>query len=299
MRRPPTEWSGRTDAADGDAGRRWHQIVQLAKQPVPGGLHLLGFASDEGVRRNHGRVGASAGPLAFRKVAANLAVHRVTELYDLGDVVCPDNDLEYAQGMYRDLAATALGDGRVLGIGGGHEIAWASYSALRKALPDAKIGVLNLDAHLDVREAEAPTSGTPFLQAIQDHIETHYAAVGIARHANTPALYERAKEYGALIIEDFEVASALERLEPWLAKQDALYLSFDLDVLPGSAAPGVSAPAGRGVALDMLQPILTWAAKSGKLRIADLAELNPSHDEDARTARTAAWIAWQIVEAWA
>lgn len=294
----PTEWTGRIDHEEGSEARRWHQIVQLTKHPVRGGIHLLGFASDEGVRRNHGRVGASAGPLAFRKMAANLAVHQVGELYDLGDVVCPDNDLEYAQEMYRDLAAAALTDGKVLGVGGGHEMAWASYAALRKVHPDAKIGILNIDAHLDMRKADLPTSGTPFLQAIQDHLETHYAAVGIARHANTQALFKRAKEYGALIIEDFQVASALERLEPWLAKQDVLYLSVDLDVLPGSLAPGVSAPAGRGVALEALQPIFVWAAQSGKLAIADIAELNPSHDQDARTARTAAWIAWQIVEAW-
>ncbi len=36
---------------------------------------LIGFACDEGVRRNHGRVGAAAGPEALRLALGKLAIN--------------------------------------------------------------------------------------------------------------------------------------------------------------------------------------------------------------------------------
>jgi formiminoglutamase len=53
-----SDWRGRVDAVDGDAGRRWHQVVRPASAATNAGVALLGLASDAGVRRNNGRVGA-------------------------------------------------------------------------------------------------------------------------------------------------------------------------------------------------------------------------------------------------
>src|SRR5512133_3274999 len=92
-------WHGRVDAIDGEAGRRWHQVVRRAGNPGPPGVALVGFASDAGVNRNHGRVGAAAGPGVLRKYLANFAWHGAADdaLYDAGDVTCTDDDLEAAQ----------------------------------------------------------------------------------------------------------------------------------------------------------------------------------------------------------
>ncbi len=70
-------------------------------------------------------------------------------------------------------------------------------------------------------------------------------------------------------------------------------------MLPGAVAPGVSAPAARGVPLEVLEPLLDVVAGSGKLRVADVAELNPALDADGRTARTAARVIGRLVDAWA
>ena len=59
-------WSGRIDLPEDASTRRWHQWVRT---PLPGaapGVAVLGFACDEGVRRNHGRTGAADGPAALR-----------------------------------------------------------------------------------------------------------------------------------------------------------------------------------------------------------------------------------------
>ena len=69
-----------------------------------------------------------------------------------------------------------------------------------------------------------------------------------------------------------------------------------LDVLPAAVAPGVSAPAPRGVDLDVIESVIDAVASCGKLRLADIAELNPAFDIDQRTARVAARLVARIVE---
>src|SRR5689334_24141000 len=116
-------WHGRLDPADGPKALRWHQMI---KPVVSGakGIALLGFACDEGVRRNGGRVGAKDGPRAIRQALANLAWHPWCAVYEAGDVSCSDGELEQAQAelAYR-VASVLRGGHRVLVLGGGHETA--------------------------------------------------------------------------------------------------------------------------------------------------------------------------------
>jgi len=59
---------------------------------------LLGFACDEGVKRNHGRIGAADGPSAIRAALSNLPVHHPdVAIYDAGDIQCLNDDMETAQ----------------------------------------------------------------------------------------------------------------------------------------------------------------------------------------------------------
>jgi formiminoglutamase len=52
-------------------------------------------------------------------------------------------------------------------LGGGHEVTFAHYSGIKKAFPNQKIGIINIDAHFDNREPEngvGASSGTGFWQ---------------------------------------------------------------------------------------------------------------------------------------
>ena len=59
-------WTGRIDPEPDSP--RWHQRIRALSEDSQPGLALLGFACDEGVRRNHGRVGAAEGPAALRRM---------------------------------------------------------------------------------------------------------------------------------------------------------------------------------------------------------------------------------------
>ncbi|MBV6416470.1 MAG: Formimidoylglutamase [Steroidobacteraceae bacterium] len=310
-------WQGRIDAADGDSGRRWHQIVQPLEPGAPPGVALLGFACDEGVRRNQGRIGASGGPQALRRALAPLAYHgsRGTPLYDAGDIECQGEDLEGAQRSLGARVAALLARGHFpMLLGGGHEIAWGSFQGTSAALERdgrlARFGVVNFDAHFDLRRGPA-NSGTPFRQ-IHDALAARglpfrYLCLGIARAANTPALFATARDCGATWLHDEELVwprwdAACRAIDAFVDSVDALQLSVCLDAFPAGAAPGVSAPAARGIApdfaLSLLGHLLARArhgGKGSKVVLAEVAELAPCLDPDGRTARLAGRVVYDVV----
>ena len=308
---PPNAWTGRFDG-DGPEHRRWWQAVSPY---APGGPShsvaalssvgaeqrpavILGFASDEGVRRNKGRAGAASAPAAIRAALGPLAFHLDRAVSDAGDVVVSDGALEAGQARAGQAIAAMIDAGRLtVVLGGGHETAYASYVGV--AGSDAvragrRLGVLNLDAHFDLRDEAVPSSGTPFLQMARAEAaagrEFRYAVVGISEPNNTRALFGTAERLGVkyLLDEDCAAGRVQAFVAEFLDSVDVLYLTIDLDVLPASAAPGVSAPAAYGVPLPVISAVCKQVAGSGKLLHLDVAELNPAFDIDGRTARVAA-----------
>ncbi|ERL51860.1 formimidoylglutamase [Halomonas huangheensis] len=294
-------WQGRTDPEpDSD---RWHQRVRALAADAKPGVALIGFACDAGVARNKGRIGAAGGPAVIRRALAPLAWHRHGPAHDAGDVRCQGDALEDAQHELATRLAELLNAGhKPLVMGGGHEVAFASWSGLARHLADRetrpRIGIINLDAHFDLRDpSQGHSSGTPFAQ-IADSCEQRgwpfrYACLGVSRAANTRALFQRAESLGVLVHEDRDFTpprceAVARELGRFISRCDHLYLTIDLDVFPAAEAPGVSAPAARGVSLAQLEPLIEIIRDSGKLRLADIAELNPEFDQDNRTARLAA-----------
>lgn len=259
---------------------------------------VMGFASDEGVRRNKGRTGAALAPAAIRAALGPLAFHLDRSVSDAGDIVVQDSAMEAGQARAGHAIAAMIDAGRLtVVLGGGHETAYASYlgaagsEAVRGGL---RLGILNLDAHFDLRDEPRPSSGTPFLQMAHSEAaagrDFRYAVVGISEPNNTRALFNTAERLGVqyLLDEDCTTERAQAFVAQFLDSVDVLYLTIDLDVLPASAAPGVSAPAAYGVPLPVISAVCRQAADSGKLLHLDVAELNPGFDIDGRTAKVAA-----------
>jgi formiminoglutamase len=259
---------------------------------------ILGFCSDEGVRRNKGRTGAAQAPAAIRGALGPLAFHLERPVLDAGDVAVRDGHLEAGQARAGVAVSSLLDTGNLtVLLGGGHETAFASYlgvSGSEAVSSGKRWGVLNLDAHFDLRDEAAPSSGTPFLQMAQAEAaagrELKYAVVGISEPNNTRTLFTAADRLGVKYLLDEEsTPDAVQTfVADFLADIDALYLTIDLDVLPAAVAPGVSAPAAFGVPLPVVTAVCRQAAASGKLLHVDVAELNPAFDIDDRTARVAA-----------
>lgn len=301
---PAQPWTGRDDREDGALAKRVHHYAG-----DQGRCALLGFASEAGVRRNKGRLGARQGPAALRAALAGLAAPRPAEPFaDLGDVDVEGDDLEAGQAMLGEHIDNALNrHERLVILGGGHETAYGSYLGLRAHFPGKSIGIVNLDAHLDLREigADGPSSGTPFNQIRQADPEGFdYLCLGLAEESNTLALFDRANDWGVRTVMDHELiadpAAAHAEIASIAARSDILHLTIDIDLLPHYQAPGVSAPAARGVPLAVVEHLVEAVLATAKasnciVPLADIVELSPPHDRDHVTARSAALLVRRIL----
>ncbi|MEO1804296.1 MAG: formimidoylglutamase [Bacteroidota bacterium] len=311
-------WKGRVDPEDGDLGLRWHQMIQLRNLSLPlptieiEGTHLMfvGFECEDGVARNQGRLGAKEGPLFLRKAMANFAHHLPAHvhLYDGGTVICGAGKLAAAQQQLSQMIQKAHAAGyQCIVLGGGHEVAWGSFGGLVPQLSTGKkLGILNFDAHFDLRKpSKGPSSGTPFYQiadwCTQHSHEFHYLCWGIQPMGNTQALFATAQELPTDYLTmprlaEMTTQAQILYLNRFLAEIDHLYLSIDLDGFDVAYAPGVSATNVGGLVPQKVFPLLRLIAQSGKLVLVDVAELNPTYDIDGKTAKLGARCLWELIQ---
>lgn len=306
-------WTGRADSLAHERLFQVTRCIDLSQDTLMSAdtdaIALIGFCSDEGVRRNLGRVGAAQGPNALRAAMANLPIHKPLHIVDLGNVFCENNDLEQAQADLASLVALALQNNyQPCVLGGGHEIAWAHFQGICQAQPDTNIGIINFDAHFDLRplpESGLGTSGTPFTQ-IADYCQTHqqsfnYLCLGIQAAANTASLFEQAQQLNVQVIEadeltDVRTTQHLTKIDAFISNVDQVYLTVCMDVFNQAFAPGVSAPQALGLTPWQVMPLLQHVIKSGKVISFDIAELAPNYDQQNRTAALAAQIVYNYLQ---
>lgn len=308
------QWHGRMDGNAPEQKRWWKNMQSASLERLPKDLGnafvLLGFACDEGVKRNKGRIGAAKGPEMIRQACCNLPVHSFTlGLYDSGNIICNDHELEKAQEQLAIGVSSILEhNGFPLLLGGGHAILYGHYSGIRKVFPNKKIGIINFDAHFDLRPPgqEGASSGTGFYQIAanckRDKKEFLYLPIGIQESGNTQALFDMATQLDVpcILAQDLNpnrLSEVKNTLLTFIEKTDIICLTVDMDVFSASIAPGVSAPAAGGIFYDYLfLEILHLIVNSGKMVSMDIAEVNPSFDIDNYTSRLAAQILFEIVK---
>jgi formiminoglutamase len=293
-------WQGRFDGDE----PLYHRIFQRVSLETnyeiinKNDFVLHGFAVDEGVKRNKGRVGAKDAPDIIRKNCSNFPViHPNFNLKDFGNIYCKDGDLESAQNKLAEKVKSVLQKGgKSLVFGGGHEVMFAHYSGIRKAFPNKKIGILNIDAHFDNREIDpniGASSGTGFWQIAQEG-NIHSLHIGIQKNSNTLKLFDTAHHYGMQYILADEIffenlPNIYEKLDEFLNQADLIYLTICMDVFNASIAPGVSALAYNGLFADAsFMHVFKHLLKSEKLSAMDVAEVNPIYDPHEATAKLAA-----------
>lgn len=264
---------------------------------------LIGFPSDEGVRRNGGRAGAAHGPQAVRNALYHFAPdprsERMEDLLrhtrDLGDLEI-SGDVESDQRNLGEVLAHHLGRGAfVIVLGGGHETSYGHF--LGYAFAERKVEILNWDAHADVRELKEGKahSGSPFRQAIEDSSGAcrRYSVAGLQPHAVSRAHLDLVKRQGRAVWQDEISPRYIEVL--YGGVESPTLVSFDLDAVSQAEAPGVSAPNPDGLSSELWLKAAFEAGRSAAVTSADIVELNPRFDVDGQTARLAALTVWWVL----
>lgn len=283
----PEQWQG--------DGKRCHFIYSDLRdeKEKKSSVGILGFACDEGVRRNHGRLGAFEGPAAFRE-AFSVSCSTIDSIYDFGDVTCLDGNLEASQKALGEAIDTILSKGIYpIVIGGGHEMAWGHFQGIERHYPNCAI--INIDAHFDLRSLlknNKGSSGTPFKQiANLQNDDFSYYVIGIQESGNASELFQEANNLGVEYLFAKEIDKAPTFIDRIFENHDEIYLSVCLDAFATTFAPGVSAPQPLGLFPQQGLPLIKKIISSGKVISSDIAELSPPYDQDNRTACLAASIA--------
>ncbi len=312
---PPdkTQWQGRADTPSASSFFQIMQMLNLLDHPIIDIKHptfaLIGFRCDEGIRRNLGRVGAAEGPKAIRQAVGRLPVqHQNFTCFDAGDIVCLNGDLEASQSALGEVIALLLQQGIIpIALGGGHELAWGHYQGIARAFPKPHLGIINFDAHFDMRPLlphHKGSSGTPFLQIAEAHRQTNrrfdYNCVGIQHAGNIRQLVETAKNYNTKIIwadelHQGQLEKCVDFVDRVADENEMVYASLCLDVFAAAFAPGVSAIQPLGLLPWHIIPLVRQLAASGKVISYDIAELSPRYDIDQCTAKLAANLIYEII----
>lgn len=273
---------------------------------------LVGFRDHTGVENVGGRIGAAGGPVSFRQCFDRFSGSFSTrvELEDRGDVFPTSGDLfetldraaAKVQELHRDRSLSIV-------VGGGHDFGYSHLLGVRNALgPKARIGCINIDAHLDLRKSfPKMTSGSPFYLAIENKVirPQDLCEFGIQPQCNGNSILEYAQEKKVKILtldairgrSSGAVACFQSELKRLASVCEAVVVSFDLDAVSEAWAPGVSAPQSDGFNANEIFQMMTVAGAHSKVISLGLFELNPLHDRDQQTARLAATAAHRFLSA--
>lgn len=212
------------------------------------------------------------------------------------------------------LCAHSLKEERLpLVIGGDHSISSAVAEGLIRAqglsTPPSKWGILWIDAHLDAHTNASSPSGCHHGMVLERIISQHHPSKKHPSHhgsldpANVVVLGARSIDYGEREnlsalgavriysmshIRQMSLTKILDDLsQQWLSYIDALYVSWNLDSLDPSIAPGVSTPIAGGLSTAQALELGEWIHQTSMLRALDIVEWNPLYDEQFKTGKLA------------
>ena len=312
-------WKGRIDSTTDYDAFRWHQWVQpldLNEVTVPIGGKLgfafIGFCSEQGVKRNKGRVGTALAPDFIRAQMSNFpcTFSQEVKFYDAGNILCDEISMEEGQRLL-GLAVEKILDLKLFPIvlGGGHETTFGHFQGhlvdLKKKEESLDMGIINFDAHFDLRPYDnGPSSGSMFRQIAdiykKEDAVYHYLPLGIQEHSNTVSLFKYAKEIGADYILAKEIQNSnysviLEKIDTFLYECDSAYITICTDVFSSAFAPGVSATQSLGLDPEVVLPLIKHILRTRQVRGFDICEISPRFDQDNTTANLGAVLIFAVV----
>ncbi|MDZ5449335.1 agmatinase [Labrys sp. ZIDIC5] len=270
-------------------------------------IALVGIPFDGGATN---RTGARHGPREVRNQSSLVRrVHHVTGVSpfdrvragDCGDAPINPLDLmatlESIEAFYGEIHAAGA---RPLTAGGDHLTTLPILRALAKQAP---VGLVQFDAHSDTYDSffgSRYNHGTPFRRAIEEGLvdPRRMIQIGIRGAISDAANYDFARTAGVRIvfIEEFMargVADVMAEARAIIGDSPA-YLSFDIDALDPSFAPGTGTPEIGGMSTREAQAMIRLM-EGVHLVGADLVEVSPPLDPSGLTALTGATLMFELL----
>lgn len=220
------------------------------------------------------------------------------DIQDLGDIVMHVTDVVQCQDRIFNTLSEVYAINRnfiPIILGGDNSITYPSVKAFAGA--KGKIGVIQFDAHHDVRNLEdgGPTNGTPFRSLLETNtIEgENLVQIGIRDFSNSKAYRTYVEKKGVTIYTmkavrkqpiELIINEAIEALK---GKVDAIYVSLDMDVIDQAEAPGCPAIGPGGMSAATLIEAICLLGEQPMVKGLEIVEIDPTVDFRDMTSRLA------------
>jgi agmatinase len=269
-----------------------------ALQAAGAGAAIYGIPFDA---TNISRTGSNYGPRGIRDVSVQFLTYNALLDFDVADALspvdCGDCDVipgdpqrtfERAQA---DLEQILRSGALPVTLGGEHSVTIPAVRATKAVV--ANPGLVLVDTHLDTAPdvgGELLSHCCPITRAVDAGFDpAKIVLVGISGWMNPRTELEYCKQHGITVIWLEEIwergtAWAVERArEVTRIDTDGVYLSFDIDSLDGSHAPGTCCPTPGGLTSREAIEIVRGVSIGGLLGV-DVVEVAPSLDASPLTA---------------
>ena len=269
---------------------------------------LVGVPWDGGTTN---RPGARHGPRALRDASTMVRlIHPVHDIIpfeiancsDLGDVSPNPVDLQdtlaRVMAFYDQLVAKQI---RPLTAGGDHLV---SLPVLRALAKDRPLGMIHFDAHTDLWDSYFGgyklTHGTPFRRAVEEGLldPKRMIQIGIRGTMSDRSDIDFAKANGIRLVRIEELmarghADVMAEARD-LVGADPIYVSFDIDGIDPSYAPGTGTPEIGGFTTFEAQ-CMVRALRGLDIAGCDLVEVSPPFDPSGTTAWIGASMMFELL----
>ena len=268
-------------------------------------IALIGVPFDLGV---YNRAGARLGPKAIRSVAMfgsfnhhnKISPSALCRIADIGDVPIQhrynlDEGLRDIEKYYHKVMDAGI---TPLTAGGDHSI---SHPILKAVGRDAPVGLIHVDAHCDTDGWMGNSKfyhGAPFRNAVLDGVLDPERTIQIGIRGPAEPAWEFSYESGMTVIhiEDFVEmgVKAVIRKTREVVGDGPTYISFDVDGLDPTYAPGTGTPEVGGLTTREAQALIR-GLRDLNLVGGDVVEVAPQYDPTTNTARAGAQMMFEIL----
>ena len=247
---------------------------------------------------------------AYKRTSLMRRVHHVSKVApfdlinvaDIGDVsVNPINLMDGLARIEAGLAEIIAAGALPICVGGDH---LTTLPVLRAVAAKGPVGMIHFDAHSDTNDTyfgDNPfTHGTPFRRAIEEGLldPTRMVQIGIRGSIYDPNEHKWAIDRGVQVIymEEFVRRGAVEVMAEAraIAGSGPTYVTFDIDCIDPSQAPGTGTPEIGGFTTREAQEMLRLLS-GVDIVAADVVEIAPPFDLGGMTALAGATMLFELL----
>jgi arginase len=272
-------------------------------------VDIVGVPMDLGASRR----GVDMGPSAVRYAKLHAALGRlgIATIVDRGDLQVPirestdandpsarflDVITEVCQDLALIVAEAVRAGGLPIVLGGDHSIAVGTLDGLTRAR-GAPPGLVWIDAHADINSPKSSSTGNvhgmPLYFALREGFARAEQTVQIGLRDVDPNEKRLLREFGVrtFTMTDVDKLGMMRVMDETLAIAGAqgrpIHVSFDMDAIDPSEAPGTGTPVKGGLSYREAHLVMEMLYDSRHLGSIEVVEINPILDYRNQTAALA------------